>query len=264
MNNKNDHSKYYSEQNHQITKQLLKLGKFVSGEIEFSMAKARMILTNHKKVIEQLKSVHSEPSTNPFYYDGTIALENYVFINTHNLSQDKFVLHELKDTAIIKPLFSRYTDNIKKQLSKIDGYLEKIEFLHFEKFQNREYIIAPEYNIEELASMPRMANTFLEHLIANTPKTSSEINYKKIRTNLSVKELALLFRLLKDLKILDKETETVSLSKTLSSVFSTKRKESVSHNTIKNHFEAPEETAIKFWEDQKQPIQYLLKKYKEI
>ncbi len=69
---------------------------------------------------------------------------------------------------------------------------------------------------------------------------------KKIKTDLTVQQLGYLFRIFKEEGIITSKINQEIYEVVIES-FSSKRKEDISHNTLKNHFESPERDTIDFW-----------------
>jgi predicted metal-dependent hydrolase len=68
----------------------------------------------------------------------------------------------------------------------------------------------------------------------------------KLKTNLTVKEIAYLFRVLNDEGIIDAKHKT-DIFNFIAENFSSKQKEDVSVNSIKNAFDTPDFNAMDFW-----------------
>ena len=87
----------------------------------------------------------------------------------------------------------------------------------------------------------------------------------KLKTNLSVPELALLFKLLKDLKpnIFDIKSEA-ELHRFISTNFETKRTgdKDISTQKLRSQFNQPESKAAEFWETNLRLLQADVKKFK--
>ena len=87
---------------------------------------------------------------------------------------------------------------------------------------------------------------------------------EKLKTNLSVKELALLFKMLKDLKpnIFELESEA-ELLRFISVNFETKKnKEDLSTNTLRKFFNKPDSKAAEFWQKHFFTLNAEVKKFK--
>ncbi|WP_156832009.1 hypothetical protein [Kaistella palustris] len=71
---------------------------------------------------------------------------------------------------------------------------------------------------------------------------------QKLKTNLSVKELAYLFRVLYDEEIIDSKHKT-DIFNFIAENFSSKQKEDISANSIKNAFDTPDFNTVDFWQE---------------
>lgn len=78
------------------------------------------------------------------------------------------------------------------------------------------------------------------------PDQSSK-SKKKLKTNLTVKEIAYLFRALHDEGIIESRQKT-DLFNFIAENFSSKQKDEVSANSIKNAFDTPDVNAVDFWQ----------------
>jgi hypothetical protein len=89
----------------------------------------------------------------------------------------------------------------------------------------------------------------LESLLKETEKSDSpEIQSFKIKVNLTVPQIAYLFRALDKVGILDVKNK-MDLFKSISEIFQTTGKEEPSVKNIKNKFYTPDDFAINFWDE---------------
>lgn len=119
---------------------------------------------------------------------------------------------------------------------------------------------APEYNQDTAVAQTTFYNYYygcainqiLEYIAEHEAKVSAALNpvkpYAKIKTNLSVSQLAFMFRALFDNKIIPASNKT-ELFKTIAEVFQTKGKDDPSKNSIKNKFDTPDTNAVEFWDE---------------
>lgn len=84
----------------------------------------------------------------------------------------------------------------------------------------------------------------------------------KLKTNLTVKEIAYLFRALYDEGIIEAKHKT-DIFNFIAESFSSKQKEDVSANSIKNAFDVPDFNAIDFWQGKFTHLMQRAKKDKE-
>ncbi|MGQ7870924.1 hypothetical protein [Sunxiuqinia sp. sy24] len=196
-------------------------------------------------------------------------LENLLFIQHHNLVENPPQESMLNNIGFIDNCFANYQKQISTQLEDQNNPNSKINFISREMSTCKELIITTFDPTIETNTLPSRAIEYLQTFktaITNQQNSSTlniDNNFKKIQTNISVEQLALLFRILKDENIIAKNTEVKNLTRAISNLFSTKKAEIISPNTLKNHFDAPTPSAIEFWLEKKQPIQTHLTKYKE-
>ena len=85
------------------------------------------------------------------------------------------------------------------------------------------------------------------NLLAPNTKTETKPTITKVDTNLTVPQLAYLFRALVDEDLITPKQKT-DLFKAVSEIFKTKGTETISSSSFKNHFNSPESNAIDFWQ----------------
>ncbi len=86
------------------------------------------------------------------------------------------------------------------------------------------------------------------NLLAPNTKTETKPTITKIDTTLTVPQLAYLFRALVDEKLITPKQKT-DLFKAVTEIFKTKATESISPDSFKNKYDAPESKAIEFWQE---------------
>lgn len=85
---------------------------------------------------------------------------------------------------------------------------------------------------------------------------------KKLKTNLTVVEIAYLFRVLYDKKIIDSKYKT-HIYKFIAENFSSKEKDDISPKSLKNAFDTPDYNTIDFWQEKFTHFMQKAKKDKE-
>jgi len=152
------------------------------------------------------------------------------------------------------------------------SYSEKYEIL--KTFQNRLHKLKykPSYQHLYISSLDTLvfASLYKLNKYVDTELTKYDssmldnkipsINSEKIKTMLSVKQLSLLFRMLSDDKVIECDNVT-KLSKQISSTFSSKKADDISDKSVKNHFDSPDNEAIKFWKTELGRLKQLLENY---
>lgn len=99
--------------------------------------------------------------------------------------------------------------------------------------------------------------TFADFAIPNTAQSKP-----KLKTNLTVKEIAYLFRALHDEGIIESRQKT-DLFNFIAENFSSKQKDEISANSIKNAFDTPDYNAVDFWQEKFTHFMQKAKKDKE-
>lgn len=92
--------------------------------------------------------------------------------------------------------------------------------------------------------------------------TDNELPKNKLKTNLTVKEIAYLFRALYEEGIIEARRKT-DIFNFIAESFSSKQKEDVSANSIKNAFDIPDFNAMDFWQGKFTHLMQRAKKDKE-
>ena len=160
--------------------------------------------------------------------------------------------------ALLQKLSKEYWDNI-PVIRKSDYAKEKIE----EKIK---YLIIVFSHYETNINLFKdSTETILQDFKDSTETILQDFKQnEKLKTNLSVKELALLFKMLKDLKpnIFELESEA-ELLRFISVNFETKKnKEDLSTNTLRKFFNKPDSKAAEFWQKHFFTLNAEVKKFK--
>lgn len=96
------------------------------------------------------------------------------------------------------------------------------------------------------------------------PSSAFKISSPKIKANISVQQLAALFRILKESGIIEIDN-VVQFSMLVASVFETKRAKNLGHSGFKNDFDTPKAPAMTYWTGKlneiEEKIAYLEEKY---
>lgn len=186
------------------------------------------------------------------------ALENLYFVQHYKIKLENITYTNLLDAEIVEPIFNDTFQDIEediekhnfadKRLNTITKEIQKLGFLNYDiEIDNLPY----------LQSIPRRLNLFLEiktkSIEANLTIDFSKLTEPKappIKTNLSVGDLALLFRMLFELKpdIFDIKTKA-ELFRFISSNFTTKKSKEgdISIDTITKKFNEPETKSKELW-----------------
>lgn len=118
---------------------------------------------------------------------------------------------------------------------------------------------------EDIQRIMAIKNSYLDELISlikNFSFSTSEHTSQRLKTNLSVKELTYLFRALHDEKIVESRQKT-DIFNFIADNFSSKQKDEISANSIKNAFDIPDYNAVDFWQEKFTHLMQKAKKDKE-
>lgn len=162
-------------------------------------------------------------------------------------------------------------ESIKGELYRCDLTTDAI-FLIQDKINTLKTILeikSDENDIFKIDSVPRKLLEKLElelqTLISNPQidiRALYESKIKPIETNLSVPELALLFRILVDEKVVIVKGTKVDLFRSVTKVFQSKSTSSISEDSFKNKYNSPENSAIEFWDEKFNDFRDIVVDYK--
>jgi hypothetical protein len=199
------------------------------------------------------------------------ALENLYFLQHYKIKLENITYSKLLEAeeleTIFNDTFQGCTEEIEKQhlpnkrLTTINNELQRLDFLNYD---------IKIVSITFLQSIPRQLQDVLiatkSYINANLSIDFSKITEPKsppIKTNLSVGDLALLFRMLFELKpeIFDVKTKA-ELFRFISSNFTTKKSKDgeISIDTITKKFNAPETKSKELWTTHLHTLLAFLKK----
>ncbi|MBK9730649.1 MAG: hypothetical protein IPO83_05080 [Chitinophagaceae bacterium] len=102
----------------------------------------------------------------------------------------------------------------------------------------------------------------IKEWIVENENSEKESGVEKIKTYLTVKQLAFIFRALKEIKLIEGKTEK-SIAKVISKAFDSKAQEDLSPESVYNHYYALDYGAIEFWLIQFPKLEKFTKKLKE-
>lgn len=127
--------------------------------------------------------------------------------------------------------------------TETDNHVNKFFELIFESYK-RNFHLFQNVTLQALDDLKKgYLGSFVK--VANQDFQESK---KKIKTNLSVPQLAYLFKVLKEVGIIT-NNENNEIYNVLEQNFSSKQREDISINTLKNDFEAPAYATIEFWRE---------------
>lgn len=199
------------------------------------------------------------------------ALENLYFIQLYKIDFEKITYTRLLEAEELDPIFNDAFQNVteaievhhlpNKRLTTVNKEIQKLDFLKYD---------IEIHNLTFLQSIPRQLQDALNatklFINANLAIDFSKITEPKappIKTNLSVGDLALLFRMLFELKpdIFDVKTKA-ELFRFISSNFTTKKSKEgeISIDTITKKFNSPEKSAKELWSAHLHTLLAFLKK----
>ncbi len=195
-------------------------------------------------------------------------LENIICIDKLGFFKGNKKISAQLEQQNINKIKSDYQDIIISKLEKTDSPAIRTSLISEElnkfSFLNSNHIIE---NPKLELSLPRELRTWLnkieEAYKINPNYVPAELKENpKLKTNLSVPELATLFRELQKLKpdIFDIKSKA-ELHRFISNNFTSKKQENISTSSIKNNFDNPDSKAADFWIEKLRTIISNLKKF---
>ncbi len=197
-------------------------------------------------------------------------LENLIFLKDLNHPDFTTDYDNLINPEFCKSAFNSLTTTILAniieefnpilKLEMVISYTEKLKFIDS---KNK---IHPRI---EINSIPGKIKSWLKHQ-EEFYKSNQHIDFSKLKNNnlskiptsLNVGELALIFRLFVEEKILNPKTK-MDLFKAISIVFESKKSSELSQNSIKNKFDTPEFNALDYWDTKLVDLRSQNRKLKE-
>jgi len=219
-------------------------------ELQISMQELEQYKTELIVLIQLLENlIFLKDLNNPEFPSDYYNLINPEFCNT--------AFNSLT-TSILANIIEEFNPILK--LEMVISYTEKLKFIDS---KNK---IHPRI---EINSIPGRIKNWLKHQ-EQFYKSNQHIDFEKLKkvdlpkipTSLNVAELALVFRLFVEEKILLPEHKT-DLFKVISAIFQSKRASELSQNSIKNKFDTPDYNALEFWESKLVNLKYQNQKLKE-
>lgn len=235
-----------------------RLKNFISNK-EYDLKNVNELITDIKSNLE-LKYKYSDSKSKELkrkeeLLDYILILENLILIKEYNLANNQINIDFLSNTKEMKSCLNCFKHNIQLQLEEHHLPKDRITLLNDEielisSFQTKLQVAYTEFKPSLIRKAITWLTTEKEFYQANLKLDLKELSFAgidKIKTNLTVTEIALLFRTLHDNKLIEVKNKT-DLFQTISKVFSSKKQEDISANTIKNHFDAPDYKAIETWD----------------
>jgi hypothetical protein len=198
-------------------------------------------------------------------------LENLIFLKDLNHPDFTTDYDNLINPEFCKSAFNSLTTSILAniieefnpilKLEMVISYTEKLKFIDS---KNK---IHPRI---EINSIPGKIRSWLKHQ-EEFYKSNQHIDFSKLKninlpkipTSLNVGELALIFRLFVEEKILLPEPKT-DLFKVVTAIFQSKKSNDISTGSFKNKFNQPEDSSFSFWDINLSNLKTRNKKLKEI
>lgn len=147
---------------------------------------------------------------------------------------------------------------------KLKQFGLKVEFHQpdpiYDSFYNIETKIEPYYEIVQIEKNNQNSDN-----VVSTDLENQVLSNQKLKTDLSVPQLSLLFKMINDLKPKIFNTKSdADLFRFISANFQTKKSsdKGISINKLRNEFSSPELNAIEFWEKHLHTMLSILKKLK--
>lgn len=191
-----------------------------------------------------------------------LLLENFIFLKQVDQSQNPS-LEQLTSPELINEHYTIITSQIFDELESLNGSTQKLEVIQY-KEEDLSWL-----SEDEIQSLPRRVKNwlsiqkkFIEANLHIDPEKLKQASLPKVRTTLTVPELAYLFRALVDAKIITPRNKT-DLFKGIAAVFSSKKGIDISSNSLKNKFDTPEPKAMEFWQEKFYTLGHNAKKDQE-
>ena len=185
-------------------------------------------------------------------------VENMKFldwVSIGGLMSDEIETHEISDINEKFDFVYRYiSDKALQQLFVSDklNFIENVIDSIKDFLNDRENYNYKSLNDTIPRRLIRLLKSDYDSLKANPQIDLKEFDrnrIKPIRVNITVSQLALLFRLFEDNEFIDLDISKTEYYNTISRVFSTKRSISISSNAFGNHYVQPEKKDYDFWKD---------------
>lgn len=189
----------------------------------------------------------------------TIKLKDYDQVNQELFNE----VSELKK-HIFNMFIKGEDQSLKRIRMKLLSTRELLESVDFEltvNFEDYETAIG----LNEITEINNLKIEYLDQLVNLIDSFSFEtasVPSKKLKTNLTVKEIAYLFRALHYEGIIEARQKT-DIFNFIAESFSSKQKEDISGNSIKNAFDTPDFNAVDFWQEKFTHFMQKAKKDKE-
>ena len=178
---------------------------------------------------------------------------------TVSLSQFKTHSPQLRFEAMKEQFWNDYwgPNNDMGHYSRMNDYDTKY-FTHVFKWYELHFHLFREATEQALDDFKKgYLGSFADFSIQNNLQPK-----QKLKTNLTVKEIAYLFRALHDEGIIESRQKT-DLFNFIAENFSSKQKDEISANSIKNAFDTPDYNAVDFWQEKFTHLMQKAKKDKE-
>lgn len=236
-------------------------------EPEVNLFKTALIVSQIANYCDQVKETESKAIYMAVKARSYAIAENSIFVRFHKLIDEKVEEKMLLDNAQIKMFFYDYTNALNIRLNSCSTPEERLNIIVTERSMNSNFCFSKNCNSVKIDNLPQMALTYLNELpqdIVNVENSKVKPHdFEKIKTILTVDQLALLFRLLTDLPIFENDIDKTNLSNVVISAFSTKQKQDISFSSFYNKMATPKISAVDYWDGKGQHIQSIINKYKE-
>ncbi len=160
---------------------------------------------------------------------------------TISISQFRTHKPELRKTYLKEMYLSQFYPSQPKETRQAHSSVESFLELVLESY-SRNFHLFESTTIQAMSDFKKgYLGSFTSFLTQESPESKI-----KLKTNLSVPQLAYFFKVLKEENIIIDATNA-DIYEFLAANFSSKKKEDISTNTLKNDFEAPDYVTIEFW-----------------
>ena len=183
-----------------------------------------------KELVETVRARQQEMTTDENY--------NWLIISNRQFKESPTLRFDDLQVKYLKQYFSPYKvpddgqelqDSLRYFVEALNRYIK-----HYST-----YVDVVQHSLEE----------FKKEYYGLKPNSNSQQNVppkKKLKTNLTVKEIAYLFRALESVKIIESNQKT-DIFNFIAESFSSKQKEDISAKSLKNAYTTPDLNAVDFW-----------------
>ncbi len=218
--------------------------------------------------IEKLPKEFAEQKE--LFVENIMALENLYFVREFGFEETNPTYEKLVSPKYINEILNKAYSNIEEiieEQAQANNRL-KVLFKEEEKFAFLKTRVKIDDEIykssipRKIISLLKGSRAFIEANLSIDFSKQKGLEFNKIKTNLTVAELALLFRFLMEGNLVTTKYKT-ELFKTIAATFSSKERDDISANAIKNHYDTPDGNAKDNLHGKLFPLLQIARKFKD-